>query len=371
MSDMPAPYSLPDYVKYAPNKPSNKIKIRPPQQTQPTSALVQQTQKQEQASASLFLRVPAAHATSSAKAIAQTPLHTTHANTPQPPAKVSTEIEAPVSTPKQPKHQSKPPPPSQPQPQQQQQQPIAPIPQPPAQTVSFINATPSHYPRAPYAPTPPIHTPNPVIPSAPPPMIQTNSVPAYSTSQSPAPVVLPLSHQLKSISLRIQPRGRHLTLDHRDGVKSWVVRLVPGESSIILSNITFLGDNEDEASSAEEDDVEKDEEYDMDVDAEPGSASPSKNVSRKKGKGRGRGRPPKASTLAAKAAATKVTKATKKKPTSKLGEIQLKLNNFVVKEQPDTEGEWNIYLPIGTSTIEVGEIGGMLWKIYTERLAES
>lgn len=162
-----------------------------------------------------------------------------------------------------------------------------------------------------------------------------------------------------------------MTLDHRDGVKSWVVRLVPGESSIILSNITFLGDNEDEASSAEEDDVEKDEEYDMDVDAEPGSASPSKNVSRKKGKGRGRGRPPKASTLAAKAAATKVTKATKKKPTSKLGEIQLKLNNFVVKEQPDTEGEWNIYLPIGTSTIEVGEIGGMLWKIYTERLAES
>ncbi len=181
----------------------------------------------------------------------------------------------------------------------------------------------------------------------PPPIVQTNSVSVpYSTSQSPALVVLPLSRQLKSISLRIQPRGRHLTLDHRDGVKSWVVRLVPGESSIILSNITFLGDNEDDGSSAEEDDSEKDEDYDMDVDAEPGSVSPSKN-GRKKGKGRGRGRPPKAATLAAKAAATKATKATKKKPTSKVGEIQLKLNNFVVKEQPDTEGEWNVYLPIG------------------------
>ncbi|KJA28510.1 hypothetical protein HYPSUDRAFT_128999 [Hypholoma sublateritium FD-334 SS-4] len=328
MSDMPAPYSLPDYAKYAQNKPSNKIKIKPPQQTQPTATMVQQTQKQEQAPASLFLRVPAAHGTSSAKVVTQTPLHTTHVSTPQPQMKASTEIEAPVPTPKQPKHQSKPPPPpSQPQPQQQQQ-PIAPIPQPPAQTVSFINATPSHYPRAPYVPTPPIHTPNPVMPSAPPSMVQTNSVPAYSTSQSPAPAVLPLSHQLQSISLRIQPRGRHLTLDHRDGVKSWVVRLVPGESSIILSNITFLGDNEDEASSAEEDEAEKDEEYDMDVDAEPGSASPSKN-GRKKGKGRGRGRPPKASTLASKAAAIKVTKTAKKKPTSKVGEIQLKLNNFI------------------------------------------
>lgn len=368
MSDMPAPYSLPDYAKYAQNKPSNKIKIKPPQQTQATSA-IQQTQKQEQASASLFLRVPAAHSASSAKAVVQTPIHSTHANTPQYPVKVSTEIEAPVPTPKAPKHQSKPPPPPQPQPQQQQ--PIAPIPQPPTQTVSFINATPSHYPRTPYVPTPPIHTPNPVMPSVPPPIVQTNSVPVpYSTSQSPALVVLPLSRQLKSMSLRIQPKGRHLTLDHRDGVKSWVVRLVPGESSIILSNVTFLGDNEDEGSSAEEDDSEKDEDYDMDVDAEPGSVSPSKN-GRKKGKGRGRGRPPKASTLAAKAAATKASKAAKKKPTSKVGEIQLKLNNFVVKEQPDTEGEWNVYLPIGTSTIEVGEIGGMLWKIYTERLAES
>lgn len=127
-----------------------------------------------------------------------------------------------------------------------------------------------------------------------------------------------------------------------------------------------MGDNEEEATSAEEEDAERDEDYDMDVDNESGTGSPSKN-GRRKGKGRGRGRPAKGVT---KTVATRSAKAMKKKLSDKVGEIQLKLNNFVVKEQPDTEGEWNVYLPIGTSTIEVGEVGGMVWKIYTERLPD-
>lgn len=359
---MPSPYSLPDYAKYA-AKPSNKIKIKPPQAAQTaTSGTTQQSTKQEQGSSSLFLRVPAAHPPSSSKA---TPQPSTAAPQTRPPliptASAPSEMVAPAT--KAPKFQSK----SQTQPPAK-----APTPQAPAQGVSFINATPSHYPRAPYVPPPPAHTPGPTTTSTTPPVFHPPPVlNSYSASQSPAPVVLPLNRQLRSINLRIQPTGRVLSLDHRDGVKGWAVRLGSGESSIIISNILYLGDDDEEESSADENEAEKNED-DMDVDVESGSVSPKSN--RRKGKGRGRGRPPKAGSLAAakaaQAAATKASKASKKKPT-KVSEIQLKLNNFVVKEQSDTPGEWNIHLPVGSSTIEVGEVGGMIWKVYAERLADA
>lgn len=195
---------------------------------------------------------------------------------------------------------------------------------------------------------------------------------AHSTSQSPAPVVLPPRHQLKSINLRIDPRGRKLSLDHRDGVKSWALRLSPGETSVYVTNISFLGDEDDDDQSSEE----EEEDMDMDIDVEAGDVSPSKSANgRKKGKGRGRGRPPKAATLAAKAAqaaaAAKATKLSKKKAAVKVGEVQLKLNKFLVKEQADKPGEWSVYLPVGSNIIEVGEVGGMIWKVYAERLSDA
>jgi len=95
--------------------------------------------------------------------------------------------------------------------------------------------------------------------------------------------------------------------------------------------------------------------------------SPSKH-GRRRNKPRGRGRPLKAATIAAKAAAAAKAAREKKKAASKVGEIQLKLNNLVVKEQPEEHGEWNVQLPAGPNVIEVGEVGGMVWKVYAERL---
>lgn len=149
---------------------------------------------------------------------------------------------------------------------------------------------------------------------------------------------------------------------------------MPGETSVNVSDISFIGDEEDEESSDEEDGGKhEDEDMDMDVDVEGGAVSPKNG--RKKGKGRGRGRPPKASTIAAKAAqaaaAAKAAKEAKKKTTTKIGEVQLKLNKFMVKEQPEQSGEWSVYLPVGANVIEVGETGGMIWKVYAERLGDA
>lgn len=354
MSDMPPPHSIPEYAKL-----SNKIKIRPPQAPQAASSGSTQpaaATKFEQTTSSLLLRVPAAHPTNSPPKV-----------TPQaPPRPTNQAPAAPVRSPAPP---AQAPPAPKPQKTQAQAptQPNAPIPQAPIQTVSFINATPSHYPRAPYAPPSAASTPVPAVSATPPVFRASSALNVNSTSQSPAPapVTLPPSHQLKSIDLRIQPKGRPLSLDHRDGVKSWAIRLAPGETSVNFSNIIFLGDHADEDSSGDEDEADKDDDdFDMDVDVEVDSFSHAKN-GRKKGKGRGRGRPPKA------AAKGKAVKITKKKPTSKIGEIQLKLNNFVVREQPDQQGEWNVYLPLGSSVIEVGEVGGMIWKIYLERVGDS
>lgn len=267
--------------------------------------------------------------------------------------------------------------------------PKAPTPQPPpatesstpqptvaGQSVSFINATPSHYPRLqtpsvpPPAPAPILTAIAPLVAPAPS-VLRASSVvnTAQTQSQSPAPqVVYPLSRQLKSVSVQILPNNRSLALDFRDGVKSWSVRLGVGETSLVVNEVTYMGEEEEDASDDDHGDVEKEEEGDnMDVDYE---TSPSK----KKGKARGRGRPPKATTLAAKAAqaaaASKAAKAAKKKAPRKVGEVQLKLNNFVVNEQPEKPGEWSVYLVSGTNVIEIGEVGGMVWKLYAERLLE-
>ncbi|KAF9486466.1 Bromodomain-containing protein [Pholiota conissans] len=359
MSDLPPPYSLPEYTKFA-NKPSNKIKIKPPQGSlAATSSAMQQSTKQEQGSTpSLLLRVPAAHPSSS-KATPQAPTPTPQVRSPLVPTGTSETTLPAVQAAKTPKPQSKPqiPPPGKPSTTK------AATPQPP-QTVSFIHANPPHYPRTTYVPPPPTRTPISAVATPPafqaPPLLNSNSV-----SQSPAPMVLPLNRQLKSVNLRIQPTGRTLSLDHRDGVKSWAARLGPGESSIIISHLVYLKDEDEEESSADENDAEDD----MDVDVEAGAASPKNG--RRKGKGRGRGRPPKAVAHAAKPAASNKAAKTAKKKTTKVGQIQLKLNNFAVKEQVDTPGEWNIQLPVGSSTIEVGEVGGMIWKLYAERLPDA
>ena len=328
MSDLPPPHSLPEYAR-----PSNKIKIRPPQAAQPTtsSSTVQNPKSEPAVSSSLLLRVPAQNAKPAPQV--------TPAPAPAPTPKVSTV----------------------------QEQPQAPTPKLPAQPVSFINATPSHYPNASYFPQAAAASTS--TTSATPPIPRASSIMnTHSASQSPAPVTLPPNQQLKSVSLRIEPHGRTFNLDHKLGVKSWAVRLMPGETTIVLSNVLFLGDEEDESSGDEEADVEKHEEEedaDMDVDIEADAPLPVKN-GRKKGKGRGRGRPAKVSTITTRQATAKTMK--QKKTPPKIGEVQVKLNGSLVKAQPEQAGQWSISVSVGSSVVEMGEVGGMLWKVYLQRI---
>jgi chromatin structure-remodeling complex subunit RSC4 len=344
MSDLPPPHSLPEYAR-----PSNKIKIRPPQAAHPTasSSTIQNPKSEPAVSSSLFLRVPAQN-TKPVPQVAAPAAPVAPIAAPSLPSTVPAPKKAPapkVSTAVQPQ---------------------APTPKLPAQAVSFINANPSHYPNASYLPQAAAASTS--TTSATPPILRASSIMnALSASQSPAPVLSP-NHQLKSVSLRIEPQGRTFDLDHKLGVKSWAVRLMPGETTILLSNVSFLGDEEDESSGDEEADVEKHEEEedaDMDVDVEADPPLPVKN-GRKKGKGRGRGRPAKVSTVTTRQAAAKTMKQPKKTP-PKIGEVQVKLNGSLVKEQAEQTGQWSISVSVGSSVVEVGEVGGMLWKVYLQR----
>ena len=345
MSDLPQPHSLPEYAR-----PSNKIKIRPPQAAQPTASnsTVQNLKSEPTASSSLFLRVPAQNAKSVPQAAA-----------PAAPA-------APVAAPSLPSTVPAPKKAPAPKVSTAHVQPQAPTPKAPAPSVSFINATPSHYPNASYFPQAAATT---SATSATPPILPASSIiNTQSASQSPAPVTLSPNHQLKSVGLRIEPHGRTFDLDHKMGVKSWAVRLMPGESTILLSNVSFLGNEEDESSGDEEADAEKheEEEADMDVDVEADPPLPVKN-GRRKGKGRGRGRSTKGSTVTTRQAAAKTMKQPKKTP-PKIGEVQVKLNGSLVKEQTEQAGQWSIGVSVGSSVVEVGEVGGMHWKVYLQRI---
>ncbi|KAF5385065.1 hypothetical protein D9615_001251 [Tricholomella constricta] len=316
MSDMPPPYSLPEYAV----KPKIKIK---PQPAQPSTSFSAVPPAQPVASSSQTLRIPAL------KQAKVSPV-----STPATPA-----VPFPAAT-ETPPHAL---PPAVPAAQPTQLSSMG-VPQP----MQYMNTTFSHYPNASYIPPVP-------APAAPTASTSTSNLPtdtvlqAHSTSNSPAPQLHP-SHQLKSVSLIIQPRGRSLHLDHEDGVKCWAMRLIPGETEVHVSQVAFLGDGEEESSGGEEEGEHEEEE-------EEGVNAPAKN-GRKRGKAKGRGRP-KGTTRAA----TKAKAATAKKKL-KIGPIQVKLNGGVVQEQEDETGKWIVSPAVGSSVLEVGESGGLVWKVY-------
>lgn len=348
-------------------KPANKIRIRPAHAT--NSATVGSSSrpvaKQEQSpSTPLTLKVPPAQVSTTQASVPAPQVPATPAST------VNTSVlpVAPVTASRHPVPKA-----STPQPPLVTKS-ATPQPTAAGQSVSFINATPTHYPRpqTPYLP-PPVQTQTPIPALAPlttptPPVLRASSVvnTAQTQTQSSAPqVVYPLSRQLKSVRVQIQPHNRRLTLDYRDGVRSWSVRLGIGETGVVVNEVTYMEEEEEDGSDYDHGDEEDDDNLDVDLEASP---------SKKKSKARGRGRPPKAATLAAKAAqaaaASKAAKSAKKKTSRKVGEVQLKLNNSPVNEQPDKHGEWTVNLVTGINVIEIGEAGGMVWKLYAERILE-
>ncbi|KAJ7361410.1 RSC complex protein [Mycena albidolilacea] len=238
---------------------------------------------------------------------------------------------------------------------------VAPQPPPPATT--FINTTtPSftHYPQhASYRPgvaTPsiPIAAPAPAPP--PPPSIPTPPAKNMSVSNSPAPPPIHPSHMLKGVSLQTEPCKRPFMLDHRDGVKTWAMRLGPGERTLSVSDVTYMGDDEEDSSEEEEEEEEEEDEEESDD-------APAKNGKKRgKGKGRSRGKG-KAATAAAKA--LQAARAAKKEA-RKIGEVQVRLNGLIVGA--NHPGQWVVDLQAGVNVLEVGEKGGLIWKVYAERL---
>ncbi|RXW22667.1 hypothetical protein EST38_g3171 [Candolleomyces aberdarensis] len=337
MSDLPPPHSLPQY-----SQPSAKIKIK------------LQTAKQEPTHPSLTLKVPAA-ASSAPKA---PPVAAPPAIAPKAPqASLPVAASAPI-------HLNAP---AVPAARRSPRPPVTVLPPQPAIAPSpLVNSVAPQYPSSSTIPANvrAVPSPAPRAPALVPTLSQVlqpsslqNSTPAIAPATSPAP---PSSQfQLKSVKVQVQPQGRVIYLDHTDGVKSWALRMLPGETRLVVSDVTFLNahhEGEEEESSDEEEEEDDDYDEDMAVDT-----TPTRN-GRKKGKGRRRGRPTRASTRQANNA-----KAHKKKP-SKPGEVQLKVNGIVIKEQSDQSGEWDVQLQLGASTLEVGEVGGLIWKIYADRM---
>jgi len=239
---------------------------------------------------------------------------------------------------------------------------IQPIQATPRQPLPY-QYTPQHYPNASYQPQASQSTPSTS-------QVTTSALPhieAQSFTKSPSPSNL---RPLKAVSLTTKPRGRPFKLDHRDGVRSWAMRLGHGEGTISVTDIRFLGDEEEEGSEDEAHDVADEDEDDVEDDRAPRNG---------KGKAkRGRGRP-KASTRATAAAAasakTKVTRSTKpaaappKTTTPLQDSVRIVLNGSVVEGKENCEGEWEVELRLGLNVLELGEDGGMIWKVYMERVS--
>jgi chromatin structure-remodeling complex subunit RSC4 len=340
MADLPAPFTVSEYTKPAVTKlkitmparaSTSKITIPPTQPSKsPTTATVTApTLKQKQESPKT-----SAKSKSDSKAIASVP--------------------SPAAEPKPIPPVVQPPPP----------QPPVQAPQVQAPQVVAAPAPISHYPNAAYGHDLRQTTHSPAVPAAPAIQRSVSAVPAPvitpspvqpSTTQSPAPSFV---HPLQSVSLRVQPRGRLIELDHRDGVKCWALRLIPGENEVHINNVLFIKEDDGDSAAEEDDgdDVAKVTDDDqMQIDA------PIRSL-RKKGKSRTKGRQKETPSKAkAKGQAEQQSK-------PKLGPVQVKLNSLDVREEGPTSGSWVIRPNTGMSTLEVGELGGLTWKVYVQKI---
>ncbi|KAG9314100.1 Bromodomain-containing protein [Chiua virens] len=210
----------------------------------------------------------------------------------------------------------------------------------------------THYPNATYHPmAQPAAVPKPptsIAPTAPP------ARNAHAVSRSPPPS-LSGHRPLKGVFVTVKPQERSFWLDHRDGVKSWAMKLGRGEVSLSISEIKFLGDEERDSS-------------DEDVDAQDIEEEEEELVPKK----RGRGRPPKNSKAKAKTIPTKKSEPAGKKAskaaTPSRENMYIVLNGKPVGEKPEQEGVWEMELQSGPNVLEVGEKGGHVWKVYLERV---
>lgn len=154
-------------------------------------------------------------------------------------------------------------------------------------------------------------------------------------------------------------------MDYRDGVKSWAIRLGAGESKLSISDVSWLNQHlDDDEESSEEEQEEEEEEDEMEVDTTPVKRGPGRP--RKKGKRVGR-----PTRTSARVATMKSGKKDSQTKSSKPGDVQIKLNGSLVNEESEHAGQWQVSLPPGYSVVEMGEEGGMVWKLYVDRVGSA
>lgn len=337
MSDLPAPFSLSQYTATKESTaPSNKIKLKVPPVNHASTSIAPQAPKPSAApspaagsSSPLVLKVPlgnAAHAPTAMPTPAGITPSVTAQSSPYVPApSAPSPVPAPVAT---------------------AGQSTLPLPQSqfPVQTQASTLSNYTHYPQTAFQ--------APSVPSAPAPsVVLHSSITPHSMSNSPAPPG-PI-HPLKSVLLTIKPIGRRLELDCRDGVKSWALRLVPGEMGVKITDASYLGDEEEESSSDEQ---EEEEEVDG---SESGIAG--------KGKGKGKGKAKQG--RARQVGAVRIKDGVKLPPKRVPPHLQVKLDASVIRATETNEDEWDVELGVGSHLLEMGEKGGAVWKVHIERMA--
>lgn len=342
MSDLPPPYTLPRYARS-----SGKIKLKVPgtgiSVTSVAGALLHgetATSSNDQAttSNSLTLRLPAPGSAVTTKspvgALDSLPqASSTSVAPPSAPAPVPASVRAPILAPTNSAASFT-----------STATPAA-VPKVAAPTPKVATVQPyaqyTHYPKAAYRQTTqPVATPQPSTSTATPP-VQHHT--AHSVSRSPAPSLT--GHRpLSEVLILTKPRGRPLWLDHRDGVKSWAIRLSHGEASLFVADVKFQGEDDRDSS----DDEARDEEIE-------GPAL----------KKRVRGRTTKKSKAKGKLAVVK-DHASKKVSTPTQENIQIVLNGTSVTTKPGESG-WEMELQTGLNVLEMGEKGGHVWKVYLEK----
>lgn len=194
---------------------------------------------------------------------------------------------------------------------------------------------------SPTAPASPLSTSNPTLEA---------TAQSASFLQSPGP---PFLSVLRSVALVTKPVGRMLNLDYRDGVKFWALRLASNETEVHVDHIVFFDDEEGDDTTEERDNDAEEEHVDEDLESahSKGNRKKIQAMARTKSKA-SKGAANKAKTMSAK----------KKQKTV----VQVKFNGTAVKSAQD-RSKWVLQPSPGMNILEVGENGGLLWKVYVQR----
>lgn len=102
------------------------------------------------------------------------------------------------------------------------------------------------------------------------------------------------------------------------------------------------------------------------------NSSPTTNSRGVKGKmkGKGKGKAPKRDTPDDEEAEQMKPPAKKQKLSPAVEHVpQITHNNIEVKEDVEVKGQWPVELSLGSNIVEVGEKGGVVWRVYVERTA--